>query len=235
MNYGINTNYNLSATDGNLVTSHKLTLNSELLLPGTKYYFVVKGTDAAGNAVASSSQSFRTQGVTLTLTVLDQNKKPVSGATVTVAEVSGTTDTKGKVTLKDLPVGKTTATIKYKGKQHSVNLEVKPISSPELMAQTASATIRTSGSSSWLAILLLVVVLLGAGGGFMRIRGKNKDNLQTHFPDFGTTAGGATPGATSNPPAGGIPPAPQAPATGNTQPEPTVIRPTNQPPTPPQP
>ena len=46
--YGLNNGYGIVATDNNLVTDHKVVLNSPLLVPGTKYHFMVKSVDPGG-------------------------------------------------------------------------------------------------------------------------------------------------------------------------------------------
>jgi beta-lactamase superfamily II metal-dependent hydrolase len=119
-------NYTMTASDSNLVTSHSITLGS--LSPNTTYYYVVKSTDAASNTSTSSEYFFTTdadpqpdymvnsialsaqyvarkyQG-TATITVTSGGL-PVDGATVNITwsndhsgTDSGTTDANGQVTF----------------------------------------------------------------------------------------------------------------------------------------
>ncbi|MDP2702661.1 MAG: cohesin domain-containing protein, partial [Candidatus Rokubacteria bacterium] len=115
--YGPSQKYGIAAADTNTVTDHKVTLSSPLITPGTKYHYMVKSIDPAGNAASSPDATFTTIGATLEAKVVNQSNKPVSGATVAFGDVSGKTDKNGKVTLKNLPLGKQTGTVSYRGKQ----------------------------------------------------------------------------------------------------------------------
>jgi hypothetical protein len=200
VNYGINTGYGLAGGDNNFVTAHKVILSSALLSPGVKYHFVVKSVDPSGNAVSGNDQTFKTKGVPLAVTVVNQNKKAVKGAKVTLGDSTGTTDKNGRVTLSDLPEGKLVGTVTYKGKDHVVNVEVKTPDPKATAPQSATFTIKTPGTNLLIILLPLILILLLVGAWVMRKRNKKLKDLLGHFPTTGSgTSGGTKVGGSSTP------------------------------------
>src|SRR4029078_1120820 len=131
------------------ITSHKVELKSALILPGIEYHFSVKSTDKAGNTATSSDMTFRTKGATLAVTVLNKkDSKPVEGATVTFAGSSGTTDSQGKTTLNDLPLGKHVGSISFKGKDSVGTVDITKIN-PDGAPQSVSFSIETPKTFPW--------------------------------------------------------------------------------------
>lgn len=168
--YGLNNGYGIVATDNNLVTDHKVVLNSPLLVPGTKYHFMVKSVDPGGNAASSKDNTFSTKGATLAVKVVNQGNKPVSGAKVVFGEVSGVTNKQGQATLSGLPLGRQSGVVEHKGKKTTVSVEVQAID-PNGKAQNVTLKIETK-SPMWfllipLAALAALAVLLARrnGGG----------------------------------------------------------------------
>ncbi len=156
VSYGPSQSYGIAAADINPVTDHKVTLNSPLITPGTKYHFMVKSVDPSGNAVSSGDEAFMTIGATLEATVVNQSNKPLKGAKVAFGEVSGTTDKNGKVTLKNLPLGKQTGTVTYKNKQAPANIDLKTL---EDNGKPHKATFKIDVSSDlWLRILVITLL-----------------------------------------------------------------------------
>jgi hypothetical protein len=159
--YGLNKGYGLSATDGNMVTAHKISLTSALLTPGTLYHFMVKSVDPSGNATSSPDHTFTTKGATLLATVIDQHNKPVKGAKVSFGDNNGVTDKKGQVTLYNLPLGKQLGTVTFRHKQSVVNVEVKTID-PKGAPQTATFKINVPSNLGWILLVPLIALLLYA-------------------------------------------------------------------------
>ena len=159
VDYGINASYGLSAVDNNMVTDHKVVLNSPLISPAVQYHFVVKSVDPSGNAASSVDSTFTTKGATLAATVVNQNNKPVSGAKVSFNDKSATTDKKGKATIADLPLGKQTGTITYHGKQTVVKAEFKSID-PKGTPQAVTFKIQTHNNYLWIILLPLLALLV---------------------------------------------------------------------------
>ncbi len=167
--YGPTQGYGLAANDSNSVTDHKVTLSSPVIAPGTKYHFMVKSVDPAGNAVSSPDGTFTTVGATLEAKVVSQSNKPVKGAKVTFGDVSGTTDKNGKVTLKNLPLGKQTGTISYKNKQAPASIKLDTLDNK---GKPHSATFKIDVSSDlWLRILVLILMAALAAAFLYRRRG----------------------------------------------------------------
>jgi hypothetical protein len=217
VNYGLNTGYGLAGGDTNHVTAHKVILNSALLSPGVTYHFIVKSVDPAGNTVSGQDQTFKTKGIPLAVTVINQKKKPVSGAKVTLGDTTGTTNKDGKVTLSDLPLGKLVGTVTYKGKQHVVSTEVNQADPQATSPQSATFTIKTSGISLWIIILPLILILLLIGAMMRRKNNGGGNDLLSHFPNIGS-GGGSTPGGGSSAASSGS--ADSSPSSGS-----TIIRP----------
>lgn len=167
--YGPSEAYGLSASDGALVTDHKLTLSSPLITPGTKYNYIVKSKDAAGNATSSPNASFTTVGGVLIAKVVNQKNKPVFGAKVTFGEISAVTDKKGEATLKNLPVGQQTGTVTYKGKQTPASVNIEKV---DASSKPVNATYKIDTSSDlWLKIVILLLLASLVGLFFYRRRG----------------------------------------------------------------
>jgi outer membrane biosynthesis protein TonB len=222
--YGVDTNYVLTAGDGQLVTSHKVVLGSNILAPGGTYHFIVRGKDSAGVLASSTDQTFKTKGIPLAITVVDQKNTLLGGAEVTLGDATGTTDKDGKVTLNDLPIGNVTGNVTFKGKKHPVSVEIKPQDSNAIVPQDAKLTIHTSGINWLIFILPLIILLLLVWGILLKRRNNHIDDMLSHFPAVGTGPGAVatTPvaGMPSQPAAPVVPQVPQQPGTGA-----TIIRP----------
>lgn len=163
VSYGINKSYGLSKSDPTMVTEHKVVLDSPIITPATNFHYLVKSVDPAGNAVSSADGSFTTKGADLKVTVLNQDKKPVSGAIVTLAEKTGVTDKNGNAQIKDLPVGKLYGTVEHRGNKTVVSADIKPIDPKK--AQELSLNIETKRVNPLVlvipAALLAALVVLG--------------------------------------------------------------------------
>jgi hypothetical protein len=154
----------------------------------------------------------------VTLTLLDQDGRPVVSAKVTVDGVTGTTDKDGKVTLSGITPGAVTGTVTYKGETKSISLNVKDGSTQP--AQSANITIKVKKSSSAAPIVITVGTLAVVAGAAYALAGPGNglSSLIKKLPGAGgpkppvPTAGagaGPTPPTTPTPPA----PTPQASAT----------------------
>lgn len=182
--YGPSVGYGIAAADAANVTDHKITLSSPLITPGTKYHYMVKSVDPAGNAASSPDKTFSTKGAILVAKVVNQKNKPVAGAKVTFGDISGTTDKKGQATLSDLPLGKQTGTVTFKGKQMPATVNIEKID-PKGKSVTATFKIDVS-SDLWLKIIILLLVAALIGLFFYRRR------------SGGPSASGPTPGGPGN-------------------------------------
>jgi hypothetical protein len=105
VDYGLDTNYGLSASDTTMTTAHKLTLNSAFLEPVTPYRFRIKSADASGNVATSPDQGFTTAGYSLDVRVLDHKSQPAAGAQVTMANIVKLADSKGIAHFMNLKPG----------------------------------------------------------------------------------------------------------------------------------
>jgi hypothetical protein len=162
VDYGLTTAYSLSASSNTYVTAHSVGLHTSLIVPGTTYYFRVKSTDRAGNSAVSSTYSFTTKGSTLVVTILDQkNNRPIQGAVVSRNGQSATTDRTGQASLINLPYGKLTVRVSFRGSV--TNETVRLVQQPGNVSQKVSFTIATPAAGlPWLAITVLLALVLAA-------------------------------------------------------------------------
>jgi hypothetical protein len=154
VNYGLGQSYGLSATNPNPGTVHKLVLNSPLIQPATKYHFMVRSVDSAGNAATSNDATFTTAGATLLITVQDQKHKVLAAAEVDIDGHKGTTDKQGKVTIKDIGIGKKYGVITYRNHKYPITIEVTSTDKPQ------SATFSIKVSPNYLLPVIFLVALL---------------------------------------------------------------------------
>lgn len=128
--YGLDANYGLSASWTPTQTKHYVLLSSAFLTPQTLIHYRVKSTDAAGNVATSPDKTLQLPGVTVAIVVRGSDGKPQAGATVTIDGASGTTDSKGEVTLPST-LGTKKVTTTYQGvtvqKTITVAKSVKPL------------------------------------------------------------------------------------------------------------
>jgi len=223
VNYGVSQSYNLSSTDGNLVTAHSVTLNSALIVPAQLYHFQVQSADAAGNNASSPDATFTTVGAQVPITVVDQNKKPVAGVKVSIADSSAVTDKNGKATVTGVALGKQTIVVDYKG-----HIYTKVITLTQLNAQGAAAAVSlpikvTSNVAVPIIIVLLVLAVLGGAWWFWKRGGGNlppsiKKYLSAIRPP------GSPPASSTSPPSKSS--KTSKASSSSTQASPTVIKPT---------
>lgn len=158
VSYGENAAYGLAAADSQLVTDHRVKLSPALLSAGNVYHYMVKSVDVSGNAVSSADASFSMRGFPLAISVVNSKNKPVEGAKITIAGKSANSGKDGKATISDLPAGKQSGTVEYKGKKTAVSVTIL---TPKDGDPVQSVTFKIeTGSSRWLVGLLLVVGLV---------------------------------------------------------------------------
>jgi hypothetical protein len=91
----------------NFGTTHNVSIDPKLLLPGTTYYYVIVSKDQQGNTTQSEVHSFTTKGLTLTVIIFDKNHKPLAHKQVTLHSKpqTATTDVNGSVTFQNVVPG----------------------------------------------------------------------------------------------------------------------------------
>lgn len=113
---------------------------------------VTAGTSKKKTVTKQASHSVK-------LAVLDQKGKPVKGAKIVLAGISGVTDADGTVTLRDLDSGKATGEVTYRGESTPINVNVS--AGEEI--QAAKVNIKTSSASPVLPIAIIVGAIIVAG------------------------------------------------------------------------
>ena len=188
VDYGLNTRYGLSAASEVLTTSHTLSLNPQFLVPGTEYHFIVKSVDASSNEASSQDATFRTKGILLTVTVINQNKKVVKGAVVSLDNMSGTTNKNGQTVFSNLPAGKQAVSVLFNGKTTKTKVTIVSASSTK-SSQAVTIKINTGNQLLWLWIALagVAIIALAIVGKILLRRWKQNRELQRHFPQVPDT------------------------------------------------
>lgn len=159
VDYGTGTQYGIVATDGAMVTDHKVQLS--VLSPALGMHFLVSSADAAGNTAKSPDGTFTTKGLSVAVSILDKQKRPVKNAVIQVGDQRFTTDAQGKAVVSGLHPGKVSALVIYKGKQTPMTLDVQPY--PDVKnIQKASTTIETPRSFAYAPFLVILLVVLAA-------------------------------------------------------------------------
>jgi hypothetical protein len=82
VDYGVDTNYGLTANNPSLVTDHSMALDTKLLLANTTFHYRVLGLDASNNTYTTGDLTFKTTASTATV------KKKSSNTTVIAATVT---------------------------------------------------------------------------------------------------------------------------------------------------
>jgi hypothetical protein len=142
-------------------------LHSSLIVPGTTYHFLIKGTDQAGNKATSADNVFATKGATLVITIVDKdNNRPLKGALVSHDDQTVTTDQQGQATLKDLPYGKSTVTITVNGKKTTETVQISQNATADAPQKVFFKVPSQSAGLSWAMIVSIVIVLMVAAISF---------------------------------------------------------------------
>jgi hypothetical protein len=216
--------YYLTAQDSNLATTHKLTFDSSSLSPGTEYHFKVKSTDAAGNAGSSEEQFFTTKGLSMLVNVVDQNKRPVPQAKVTIGDSTGVTNNDGQATLNGLKIGKSTATIEYKKSKTVTSVDVQPPTDASFSV-APDVTLSIVKPTSHIIYIVPPLVLLGLillfFGSRARHNGGGGDSGVKDLRQFVASSTVVGSGNSAN-----VPTAP-TPSAGTSEGPSTLIKPTN--------
>jgi hypothetical protein len=161
-------------------------------------------TDTPTDATATTTTE--SKPATVSLTILDQDGKPIAGASVSIGGVTGKTDKNGKVTLDKLPAGTASGIVTYKGQRQAISLDVQDGS--DQPKQSSQLTIRIKKTNSTAPIVItvstLIIVAIGAftligpGKGLLKLVGKGKNSVLPQAP-------AAKPAATRNlPPASAV-------------------------------
>lgn len=125
-------------------------------------------TGTAGSPTTyGTDETYATEALTklsIALQILDDNGKPIAKAKVTIAGLTGTTDKGGNVTIKNVPAGKQTVTVKSGGKTTTDSIRVGQIdpATGAYKQQKFSLTAGRGTSTTPYIIVGLIVLLAGA-------------------------------------------------------------------------
>jgi hypothetical protein len=161
LDYGLDSNYGLSASQASPTTTHELNLSSSFLTPKSLIHYRVKGADAAGNIVTGSDKTLQLPGVALTVVVRGNDGQPQAGALVTVDNQTEVTNAQGSVNLQS-SLGSKQVVITYGGvtvrRPITVIRSIKPLPAYrlDLAKQPLNHWMVTS-----IGLMVVVLTLLG--------------------------------------------------------------------------
>lgn len=189
--YGFTDNLSISSTVSPLGTSHVLALDPTMLLPGQTYYYAVVVTDQSGNQTQTETESFKTKGIPVKITVVDKNKKPLKNKTVVLHSdpITVKTDSNGVATINNAAPGVHQLRYTSGGKVYSQSVTIE--NNVKTDGEVQSASVQTFSvayndlaqpSSPWLAYVggLLLLAILAAGAYFI-IGKRNKLSPSSSF------------------------------------------------------
>ncbi|OGY25375.1 MAG: hypothetical protein A2Z11_00780 [Candidatus Woykebacteria bacterium RBG_16_43_9] len=163
--YGPTKSLGLLVSSSKLTTTHKIALSSKILIPGTKFYYVVKSKDTAGNEAKSKLTSFKTKGYTIVLKILAANGKSLTSVLVTLIPglENATTDQNGVATFKDIAPGIYAVHVLLGNSTLGAQIEVKipeDPTKPQEFAVQVAGTATTAGKDTLVKSIALIAVII---------------------------------------------------------------------------
>lgn len=185
--YGPSKQLGIMVSNTSLKTSHKISLSTKLLFPGTTYYYVVKSKDAAGNEAKSKLTSFKTSGYNIKLKIIGLEEKPLVGAKITLIPglETETSDQNGIASFEDVAAGVHSVQVQVGEQVLASIIEVEEADDPEKVqdfdvkvaaaATTKGDLIALADNTPILAVAaLLILLIISTAGGFIWFRKKKK-------------------------------------------------------------
>lgn len=165
--YGPTEKLGITASSTKLVKSHKVTLSSSLLFPGSKYFYKVKSKDESGNESKNEVGEFKTKGYKIQLKVTDKDGNSIADAKVQLVPGSGkkTTAEDGTVVFEDITPGEHSVHVGYGGQVFASTLTVKEVEDPEKLQKFdvkisfAPNPFGVAGANDNVLLVLIVTVL----------------------------------------------------------------------------
>jgi hypothetical protein len=194
-----------------LATTHTITLDSSVLVPGQQYYYQVFSTDSQGQTVQASVASFTTKGFTARVGIFDKNNKPFAKKKVTIHSTpqTATTDKNGIATFTNLAPGSHTISYVVGNKTYSRPITVQNNIQVSGTAQSAEPQsfsvvldlVQSRGIFSPLGLSLLAgaVILIVGSALYLRRREDGFGSFGDYIPTLNpVTVGGAGATGTNN-------------------------------------
>ena len=131
--YGPTDKLGLTASSTKLVKSHKIVLSSNLLFPGSGYFYRVSSKDKSGNEQKSDIAEFKTKGYKIQITVIDQDGNSIPEAKVQLVPGSGKkiTTKDGIVVFEDVTLGEHSVHVEYGGQVLASTITVENTDDPD--------------------------------------------------------------------------------------------------------
>lgn len=164
--YGPAKKLGIIASSSKLITSHKVSLSNKLLFPGTQFFYRVVSKDKSGNSAVSKLTSFKTKGYTVSLSVKDDDGKPLSGKRVKLLPglETGETDESGVVVFNDIAPGVTAVHVDINGNISASEIEIAETKDPTAVQTFEIKVVAKAGSglqvSNVLGFLPITIILI---------------------------------------------------------------------------
>ena len=140
--YGLDNTLPLTTPVTALASSHSISFDTNLLAPGNTYYYKIVTSNAAGKKQESAIKSFKTLGLTLKVSVLDANQKPIRNKIVTLysTPVAAKTDKYGYAVITGVTPG--THHLKYGTGKTQLSQEIQAVNNITTVGSKQTAPVQ---------------------------------------------------------------------------------------------
>jgi len=158
-----------------LGTTHAISLDPSVLIPGETYTYVVYTTNAKGITSQTASQTFQTKGLPVSFVVFDKNHEPLKDKKITLHSTpqTATTDSKGVVKFTSVSPGKHSIIYTDGKKTYAQNVTIASNVVTQGSSQSAEQQnfsivydfeqpASHTGLIIWVAVIILVIGLIVA-------------------------------------------------------------------------
>lgn len=138
--YGVNGVLNLQTPVTDFGTSHVVTLDPNMVVPGETYSYAVVATNQKGVTSQTQPATLQTKGITVTVKAVDKNNKPLANKKITLHSnpQTATSDAKGVITFTNVAPG--THHVIYSAGKQTYDQQIEVTNSVEGSGDAQTAT-----------------------------------------------------------------------------------------------
>lgn len=168
INYGLSEKLGKVTTQTDLATKHSVGLDSNLLVPGTTYYYQAVSETASGERITSAIKSFKTKGYTLRIVARTADGKLLKNTKLTLHSdpITAETNNEGVVEFTDIAPGEHELAYEQGSERFTQKLSVvddkAALASKDQVAAAQSMSVTFGGvksSSGGISKVLLFIIL----------------------------------------------------------------------------
>lgn len=162
--YGLEKNkYFASFVDNNLVTNHKIKLESPLFTPGAKIHFRILAKDQSDNPGTGNDIEFQLKGYTVTVKVSDEKNKVIKNAEVLLYSRSqkAMTNSEGSAIFQNVTLGTHIIVVKIGGIEKTKEIEIIDSSIPQNFTVSFDTKLLSKNRLPDAIVLSVLTLVLG--------------------------------------------------------------------------